>query len=73
MQIGEWTKQLGLSLNVTDVTTLADTPLVDVRDYVGDLVNKTLRVVTILVSHSSLCYYRFLTYMYLLSNHACNS
>ena len=50
MQHGEWTDQDGLVLNVTHLDGLGNMPVVDIRDYVGDLVNKTLRVAVVLVS-----------------------
>ena len=49
LQHGSWNNENGLVLNVTGLFGLGDRRLVDVRDYVGDLVNKTLRVAVVLV------------------------
>ncbi len=38
-----------MELNITDRRTLGDKLIITVRDYRGDLVNKSLRVVTVVV------------------------
>ena len=48
-QFGRFSDLTGIEMNVTDKYTLGDKLLIAVRDYVGDLVNKSLRVVTVVV------------------------
>ena len=45
-----YSEKTGMRLNITDRFTLGGKLLITVRDYVGDLVNKSLRVVTVVVS-----------------------
>ena len=45
-----YSEEMEMRLNITDRLTLGGKLLITVRDYVGDLVNKSLRVVTVVVS-----------------------
>ncbi len=51
MQFGRWSEESGINIeDVTQLKTVGDKLVVQVRDYVGDLVNKTLRVTAVVVS-----------------------
>ena len=50
-QVGHWSQVAGVEGNISGQHSLGGRPLPDVRDYVGDLLNKTLRVVTVVVSN----------------------
>ncbi|KAK2143964.1 hypothetical protein LSH36_796g00020 [Paralvinella palmiformis] len=45
---GRWSETEGLTLNATELKSVGNVPMYDVRDYVGDLANKTLRVLVII-------------------------